>query len=364
MRQVAVDLGERSYKVLIGAGLLKQSGQLLTGVLKADRILVVSNPIVYPLYGDQVVNSLRHAGFDITVGIMPDGEKYKNIDEAMKILDIAVAAGLERNSAVIALGGGVTGDLAGLVAALYMRGINFVQIPTTLLAQVDSSIGGKVAVNHPNGKNLIGAFHQPKMVIIDINTLSTLAEREYRAGLGEIIKYGIIYDKNFFSYMEENYLGIMNRENNCLEEIIFQSCRIKGDIVEQDEKETGIRAIVNLGHTLGHSLEKLTRYEVYRHGEAVAMGIAAASYLASDLGYLKDTDRKRIKSLLKNLGLGFQFPQISNEQIYEGTLNDKKIQNGVLRWVVPQGIGKAAIIKNVSRETVIKSIGYARLYSQ
>jgi 3-dehydroquinate synthase len=354
MKELAVDLGERSYPILIGHGLLSSCGHLISRVVGKGKALLVSNPTVFPLYGKQVVSSLEGEGFEVAVGLMPDGEKYKNIDETMKILDIAVKAGLERESVVVALGGGVTGDLAGLVASLYMRGINFIQIPTTLLAQVDSSIGGKVGVNHALGKNLIGAFHQPLLVIADTETLATLEEREYRAGLGEAVKYGIIYNQKFFNWMEKNIRGIVDKDENCLQEIIFQSCRAKADIVKQDEKETGLRAILNLGHTFGHSLEKLTNYNTYRHGEAVVMGIKAADYLACSLGYLQENERERIERLLLDLGLIFMYPNITGEEIYNGMLNDKKVNNGKIRVIIPKAIGVPEIIENVSRETIIK----------
>ncbi|MGI5921018.1 MAG: 3-dehydroquinate synthase [Syntrophomonadaceae bacterium] len=360
MKELIVDLGQRSYPVLIGRGLLKSSGNLISSVIKKGKVLLISNPTVFPLYGPEVVASLKEAGYEVIVGLMPDGERFKNIEEAMKILDLGVKAGLQRDSVVVALGGGVTGDLAGLVAALYMRGINFIQIPTTLLAQVDSSIGGKVGVNHHLGKNLIGAFHQPLLVISDTDTLATLEKREYYAGLGEAVKYGIIYNKEFFTWMENNWEGIVAQNDDCLQEIIYQSCLCKAGIVKQDEKETGIRAILNLGHTFGHSLEKLTDYTSYRHGEAVVLGIIAAGYLACYQGYLQEQERKRIENILHNLGLIYPFPAIDSEKIYMGMLNDKKVQEGNLRLIVPRGIGNAEIIANVARETVIKAIEAAR----
>lgn len=359
MRELAVDLGERSYSVLIGTSLLKNCGHLVSKVTGPGKALLVSNPTVFPLYGQQVVASLTEAGFEVAVGLMPDGEKFKNIDETMKILDLAVGAGLERDSAVVALGGGVTGDLAGLVASLYMRGINFIQIPTTLLAQVDSSIGGKVGVNHAQGKNLIGAFHQPLLVIADTGTLTTLAAREYRAGLGEAVKYGIIYNRDFFYWMEKNVQGIVGKDEDCRQEIIYQSCRAKADIVGQDEKETGLRAILNLGHTFGHSLEKLTNYNTYRHGEAVVMGIMAAGHLACCLGCLPAAERERIEKLLNDLELIIPYPDINSEEIYLGMLNDKKIMQGNLRLIIPKSIGTPEIAENVSRETIIKAIDRA-----
>ncbi len=257
MRQLKVELGQRSYSIYVKAGILEQVGVMSREFALARRVLLVSNPIVYDLYGSQTLESLRAAGFEPVLALMPDGEEYKNLDEAAKVLDIAVESHLERSSLIFALGGGVVGDLAGFAAAIYQRGIDFVQIPTTLLAQVDSSVGGKVAVNHPHGKNLLGAFHQPRAVFIDPQSLRTLEERDFKSGLGEAAKYAIIYDADFFAFLEDNVAAINEREETCIEELIYQSCRIKSLIVAEDEKESGLRMILNLGHTFGHAIETL-----------------------------------------------------------------------------------------------------------
>ncbi len=359
MENLEVRLNERSYFIKIAPDILDDAGTLVRGVSKTQKIILVSNPTVFPLYGQKAVSSLDKAGFQVQVVLMPDGEVYKNMAEAEKILDEMFASGLERGSMVIALGGGVVGDLAGFVAAIYQRGIDFVQLPTTLLAQVDSRVGGKVAVNHPRGKNLIGAFHQPRLVLIDIKTLATLDDRAYRSGLAEVIKNGIIYEESFFNYLEENAQKIMDRNPECLSTIIYHSCRIKSEIVAKDEREEGLRAVLNLGHTFGHAIEKLTGYNVYRHGEAVTMGTIAAVYLAQDEGLLQESEVSRITQLYRKMGISTAFPALKAEGIYTAMLNDKKVIEGRLRIVLPQGIGDFTIVDNCSREKIIKAISRA-----
>lgn len=339
MTKLPVKLGERSYDIFIAAGNLESTGALLRSITATQKIILVSNPKVFAIYGPPLLKELQFQGFSTIVALMPDGEEYKNMEEALKILDQAVDEQLERSSLLLALGGGVVGDLAGFVASIYQRGIDFIQIPTTLLAQVDSSVGGKVAVNHPRGKNLIGAFHQPRMVIIDSQTLDTLEDREYYSGLGEVVKYGIIYDQDFFAYLETNAQAIRSRDKNCIERLIYRSCEIKAAIVAQDERELGIRIILNLGHTFGHSLEKLGAYQMYKHGEAVAAGTIIASCLAWELNLLNSHELMRIIDLYKQLGIDPPRLIHAAEDILEGMINDKKMQNGRLRLVLPQGIG-------------------------
>lgn len=360
MRELPVRLGERTYSIFIGTSILDRLGELLKKASSTHKVMVVSNPTVFALYGQKILDSLKDQGFESALALMPDGEEYKNMEEAIKILDQAVDIKLERSAMVLALGGGVVGDLAGFVASIYQRGLDFVQIPTTLLAQVDSSVGGKVAVNHPRGKNMIGSFHQPRMVIIDINTLGTLAEREYLSGLGEVVKYGIIYEQDFFAYIEENAAKIREQDEGCIQELIYRSCRIKSEIVEQDEKEMGIRAILNLGHTFGHSVEKLGKYREYRHGEAVAMGTMAAAYLALEMGLLEQTELIRIAELFKNLGISVKFPPYDPAEVYAGMLNDKKVSNEKLRLVLPRGIGDYVIVDAPDKEDLILAIERAQ----
>ncbi|HBQ86789.1 MAG TPA: 3-dehydroquinate synthase [Syntrophomonas sp.] len=360
MKNLIVNLNERSYPIIIGSGLLAQTGELIEQLNKG-KVLLVSNPTVLNLYGDKVLNSLQQAGLNVNVATIPDGEIYKNLQEASNVLDKAVCCGLERDSLIIALGGGVIGDLAGFVASIYMRGIDFIQIPTTLLAQVDSSVGGKVAVNHPCGKNLIGSFHQPRMVLIDIETLLTLDDSEYRSGLAEVVKYGVIYDRGFFAFMENNIDEINTLDNETLQELIYRACTIKADIVNQDEKEMGIRIILNLGHTFGHSLEKLSGYSL-RHGEAVAIGSIAACYLSCQMGLMDTGVLENIQKIYKKLNLIPPYPDIDNSQVYEGMLNDKKVCQGDIRMVIPLNIGNYHVLSGVGREAVEEALAHTKVF--
>lgn len=360
MKDLRVDLNERSYPIIIGSGLLERSGHF-TRKVSNGKVLLVSNPTVFNLYGEKVLRSLEQADLKANVALMPDGEMYKNMEEAKHILDKAVSCRLERDSLVIALGGGVVGDLAGFVASIYMRGVDFIQIPTTLLAQVDSSVGGKVAVNHPEGKNLIGSFHQPRMVLIDTETLSTLDGAEYRSGLAEVVKYGVIYDRGFFAFMENNIDEINRLDDECLQELIFRACTIKADIVNKDEKETGIRIILNLGHTFGHSLEKLSRYSL-RHGEAVALGSIAACYLSCLMGMMNTDTLVKIQQLYKNLNLVPRYPDFQDNLVYEGMLNDKKVWKGDLRMVIPIEIGNYRLLSGIERSLAEQALADTRFF--
>jgi len=356
MQELEVRLKERSYAIKIASGLLADAGALLSAVSGDKKIMLVSNPTVFHLYGQRVVDSLGSAGFKVHVALMPDGEIYKNMEQALKVLDEGLEFGLERGSAIAALGGGVVGDLAGFIAAIYQRGINYVQLPTTLLAQVDSSVGGKVAVNHPQGKNLIGAFHQPRLVIIDIDTLATLNNREYRSGLAEVFKYGIVCDKSFFTYLEDHVEPILKRDAQCLSHIIYHSCRLKSNIVAKDEREEGLRAVLNLGHTFGHAIEQLTSYSVYRHGEAVAMGTMAAINLARDKGLMDSGEAMRVRKLYQRAGIPVDFPDLDPDQVYNAMLKDKKVRSGRIRLILPSGIGNYVIDEGCNRNEIINAI--------
>ncbi|MGI6435086.1 MAG: 3-dehydroquinate synthase [Syntrophomonadaceae bacterium] len=355
-----VDLGNRSYDIMIGPGLLEQAGALIAQQVGMQRALLVSNPLVFSLYGEKVLQSMDEQGMTVTVALMPDGERFKNIKEAMKVLDQAVRAGLERFSPVIALGGGVVGDLAGFVSAIYQRGTPLVQIPTTLLAQVDSSVGGKVAVNHRQGKNLIGAFHQPRLVLIDTCTLNTLTPRDYRSGLGEVVKYGMAFDAELFSYIEQHSGPIIQRSSPVLAWLIECCCRLKSQIVARDEHEQGLRMSLNLGHTFGHALEKLGHYNEYTHGEAVVMGTMAAACLACHLGLLAADELMRLNNLYDRLGLRSRFPDYSPAAVYRLMQKDKKVSQGKMRLILPEGIGNFAIRDDVSRQTILQAINMAR----
>jgi len=355
MQELTVPLEDRSYPIRIGTGLLSHCGRWMAQIT-SSRVLLVSNPTVFGLYGAAVEKSLQEAGLEVHCDLIPDGEEYKNMEETLQVVDRALQLQLDRSSVVIALGGGVVGDLAGFAAAIYQRGISFVQVPTTLLAQVDSSVGGKVGVNHPRGKNMIGAFHQPRLVIADLGTLDTLEERDYISGLGEVVKYGVVWDKNLFNYLEEHAEPIIQRDKACLQHIVYECCRIKSEIVGQDETEKGLRAVLNLGHTFGHSLEKLGDYREHRHGEAVAMGMVMAAYLAEELGLMQPEETARICSLLQRLGLPVQGPSYDSQAIYNGMLGDKKATHDKLRFVLPAGIGSFKMVDNPDKDIVIKAI--------
>ena len=352
MERVEVDLGAKSYKILIGEDVMPNLGESIRKLVPGERLLLVTNPTVRKLYGEKVLSSLEQAGFMVTVDEVPDGEQSKSMEMAQRLYDSAFNARLDRQCGIVALGGGVIGDLTGFVAATYMRGVPFIQVPTTLLAQVDSSVGGKVAVNHPKGKNIIGAFYQPRLVASDISVLRSLPEREYRAGMAEVIKYGIIWDANFFDFLEHNLDRINAMESRALEHIIKASCFIKARVVEQDETEQGLRAILNLGHTFGHAFEALTGYKQYVHGEAVAVGTVSAAMLAEKLGLLKPSETGRIQSLIAALGLPVTFTGLAVEDIIESMYHDKKVLGGKIRFVLPAAIGRVKILSEVPLETV------------
>ncbi|MGI5886086.1 MAG: 3-dehydroquinate synthase [Syntrophomonadaceae bacterium] len=357
--ELTVPLGDRSYPIQIGTNLLAGCGKQIA-LLTSSRVLLVSNPTVFEIYGEPVEESLAEAGLEVYHALIPDGEEFKNMEETLRVIDQALHLQLDRKSVVVALGGGVVGDLAGFAAAIYQRGIPFIQIPTTLLAQVDSSVGGKVGVNHPLGKNMIGAFHQPLLVVADLNTLDTLEARDYKSGLGEVVKYGVAWDKTLFEFLVRYSSQINQRDKSCLQHIVYESCRIKSDIVGQDERESGLRAVLNLGHTFGHSLEKLGGYADYRHGEAVAMGIVAASYLAEELGLIQPQETQRIIDLLKRLELPVRVPGYDAEDVYNGMLGDKKASRNGLRFVLPTGIGSYIMVDNPDKDLVLKAIRCAQ----
>ncbi|MGE5396660.1 MAG: 3-dehydroquinate synthase [Chitinophagales bacterium] len=352
MKQLRVDLGQRSYNIAIKEGILSETGKFLKQVTAQDRVMLVTNPTVHAFYGNKIMESLIENNFRVVLAEVPDGEKYKTVEQLEKVIDLAVDNKFDRGSLLLTLGGGVIGDLGGFAAAIYQRGIDFVQIPTTLLAQVDSSVGGKVAVNHPRAKNMIGAFHQPRLVIIDPETIRTLPDREYRAGLAEVVKYGIINDEDFFRYLEDNTEPVNERDLKTIKEVIAASCRIKSEIVENDEREGGQRALLNLGHTFGHAIENRAGYGTYSHGEAVAIGISLASSLAHQIGILSNADEQRIKLLLKNLHIDTTMPDYPTKDLVDTMYQDKKILGGKLRLVLPDAIGHALILEDISRTQI------------
>lgn len=354
--EVNVDLGNKSYPIYIGENILPDLGKYLKkpqmGLATGTKIMVVTNPLVYDLYGRTVMNSLAEAGFTPIPGEVPDGEAYKTLDSAEHLYDVAFDNGLDRKSVVLALGGGVIGDLAGFVAATYMRGVSFIQVPTTLLAQVDSSVGGKVAVNHPRGKNIIGAFYQPKMVFTDIRTLHTLAQREFRAGMAEVIKYGVIWDRKFFDFLVNEHAGVKNLNTSEVTRVISTSCSIKARVVEQDETEQDVRAILNYGHTFGHAYEALTNYKKFVHGEAVAIGMISAAAAAERLGMLSAGNLERINNIIRLYGLPENFGALAPEEIIASMGHDKKAVGGNIKYILPEDIGRVKIVSGIDNDVL------------
>ncbi|HEY4706941.1 MAG TPA: 3-dehydroquinate synthase [Thermodesulfobacteriota bacterium] len=357
MSRIRVDLADRSYDIQIKRGLLRDIGPGMKALGLKGPAAVVTNPRVDGLYGNAVTDSLSSSGFTPLVINVPDGEEYKSLAEASKVFDVLIENRFERKSPIVALGGGVIGDLAGFVAATYLRGVPLIQVPTTLLSQVDSSVGGKTAVNHPKGKNLIGAFYQPMAVFIDPDVLKTLEEREIKAGLAEVIKYGVIRDPGFFTYLEENAKGLLS--NDKIIKAIERSCEIKAEIVGKDEKEEGLRAILNFGHTFGHAIEALSGYGSYRHGEAVAIGMAMAAALSARLGMCQECGAK-ITALLSSLGMPSSPPAISPKDFIDAMRLDKKVSGKAIRFVLPVKMGEVTV-KEVGEEVLMDFLAsYAR----
>ena len=346
MEAITVDLGERSYPIYIDSNILGSFGERLKTFNKSKKVVIVTNPTVAKLYLEVIKSSLKSAGIDARVVEIPDGEEFKSLEWASKIYDELISFEMDRNSPLIALGGGVIGDITGFVAATYMRGVPYVQVPTTLLAQVDSSVGGKTAVNHPKGKNMIGAFYQPLFVYIDVKTLDTLEDREVRAGLAEVVKYGIIRSEDLFTYLENNIANILSLNEDAMRHIIKMSCEIKAAVVVSDEREAGLRAILNFGHTFGHAVEALTEYKQYRHGEAVAVGMLFAARLSYKLGLSDHKILDRLTSVLKEIGLPLEHKADSAEEYIASMMHDKKVVAGELRFVLPESMGRVTI-KNV-----------------
>lgn len=351
METVTVALGERSYPIYIGSKILAEFGATLKRFTESRKVAVVTNPTVAALYLDVVAESLKKSGFECLVIEIPDGERYKSLEWAGRIFDKLISGRADRYSPVIALGGGVVGDITGFAAATYLRGVPFVQVPTTLLAQVDSSVGGKTAVNHPKGKNLIGAFYQPKLVYIDIDTLRTLDPREIRAGLAEVIKYGVIKDAELFRYLEENIEEILNRNtgykirNTKLIHIVKRSCEIKAEVVAADEREAGLRAILNFGHTYGHAIEAVTEYKEYKHGEAVGIGMLIATKIAMEEGMCDNKLYMRLRKLIQETGLPVEATGLSKEALMQAVSLDKKVVRDEVRFVLPKKIGEVELRK-------------------
>lgn len=358
MQQLSVELGSRSYPIYVGSNLLPTLADTLSGALN-QQIFIVTNDVVAPLYLEQV--QLALANHQVMVFCMPDGESAKSLATWQDALDALLSSGFARDCTVVALGGGVVGDLAGFVAASFHRGVDFVQLPTTLLSQVDSSVGGKTAVNHPRGKNLIGAFHQPRAVLIDTQCLHTLPARELSAGLAEVIKYGVMANAEFFSWLETNITRLTDLDDAALTEAILRSCACKAQVVSEDEREQGQRALLNLGHTFGHAIEKSQGFGTWLHGEAVAAGIAIACDVSQQQGWMTDDEYSRVVALLKAAHLPVSAPEsMAWAEWQQLMLRDKKVKSGKVRFILPQGLGQAVVTDDVSESTLRQAVSRQR----
>ena len=358
MQTLRLDLGERSYPIHIGAGLLGDAA-LYAPHVQGRHVAVVTNPVVARLYLDRVQQALAQAGAQSVPVLVEDGEKAKSWTVLDGVFDALLAARLGRDSVLVALGGGVVGDLAGFAAAVYQRGIPFLQVPTTLLAQVDSSVGGKTAINHVRGKNMVGAFHQPLAVLADVASLDTLPERELRAGIAEVIKHGFILDLAFVAWLEANVEKLLARDRAALEHAVRRSCELKAQVVAADERESGLRAILNFGHTFGHAIEAGAGYGEWLHGEAVATGMVMAAELSARAGTLSREDTERVKRLIARAGLPVQGPNLGIERYLELMQVDKKAAAGKVRFILLDGLGRAKLRGDLDGQLIRESIAAA-----
>lgn len=356
-KKLRVDIKERKegYDIFIAANIVNSLPEYISKVYQGKKIFLVSDQNVMNIYGEKIKKLLADADYKVTTYIVPAGEGSKSMEFLIKGYDLMLKEGFRRDNLLLAFGGGVVGDLAGFMAATFMRGIPFVQIPTTLLAQVDSSVGGKTAVNHPTGKNLIGSFYQPDLVLIDPILLATLPMRELKTGLAEVIKHGFIADIELMEFLKNKKEAILNYQVEPLSNIIHSSCLIKSKIVSQDEKEKGKRALLNYGHTIAHALEAVTEYRKYNHGEAVAVGMIGAAEISYHLGLIESSELDYIRDLIKDYGLplSFQYGEDKN-QVYERLYYDKKIKNNKIRWILLQELGEAYIAEDISNNTIKK----------
>jgi 3-dehydroquinate synthase len=356
MKKLKIDLADRSYDILIGRNFLPHLGDHLSHIKSARRVLVVTNPVINKLYGTTVTEGLESAGLEVECVEIPEGETHKTLKDAQTVYDHLIEKQYDRNTLLVALGGGVIGDLTGFVAATFLRGVPYAQVPTTLLSQVDSSVGGKTAVNHPQGKNLIGAFYQPRLVAIDIDTLRSLPSDEFRAGIAEIIKYGVIEDPNLFSFLEQNSEKILAQDTECLETIIETSCAIKAKVVERDERESSYRMVLNFGHTLGHAVEALTGYSQFKHGEGIAIGMVYAAKLSCQLGKCSEKVVRKIQALVEKFGLPSRLPDFPASEYIETMYRDKKAHDRKIRFILVKDIGTVEIVDYVAEADIQKAL--------
>ncbi len=362
MQTLTVELNERSYPIHIGENLLSRP-ELILPHLARKQVAIVTNTTVAPLYLDTLSKALAEDGVDVVPVILPDGEAYKNSVTLNLIYDALLTRRCERKTTLIALGGGVIGDLTGFAAATYLRGVPFIQVPTTLLAQVDSSVGGKTGINHPLGKNMIGAFYQPKLVLADTTTLNTLPERELSAGLAEVIKYGLIRDLPFFEWLEQNIDKLLARDLQALAYAIKRSCENKAEVVAADEREGGVRALLNLGHTFGHAIEAGMGYGNWLHGEAVAAGTVLAANLSRRLGWIGAAEANRIRALFERARLPVEAPDLGTETYLEHMAVDKKVESGRMRFVLLKAIGTAVVSADVPEQALRETLHAISLHA-
>lgn len=357
MQTLTVHLGDRAYPIFVGAGLLSQAGEFLNRAGLRGKVAVLSNPTVAQLYLDTTCEALTDAAFQAVPVLVPDGEEHKNLQTLASIYDRLVAERFERKSCILALGGGIVGDLAGFAAATYLRGIPYVQVPTTLLAQVDSSVGGKTAVNHQSGKNLIGAFYQPRLVLIDVEVLRSLPRRELVAGLAEVIKYGIIEDPALFHLLEQEIKRLTGLDRELLIEVIARCCAIKARVVEKDERDEDYRAVLNFGHTIGHALEAVTGYKQFLHGEAVGIGMAKAAAISAQQRFCDQSSLERIRQLIEKAGLPLEIPpEVSMQGLIDAMEVDKKSVGGKIKFVICAAIGKTCF-QSLTPQEILSALG-------
>lgn len=354
MKKLRIDLADRSYDILIGRNLLPRVGEYLPNQKRIRRALVVTNPVVNKLFGKTLSEGLQSTGLEIECVEIPEGETHKTLQDAQTVYDHLIENQYDRNTLLVALGGGVIGDMTGFIAATFLRGVPYIQVPTTLLSQVDSSVGGKTAVNHPKGKNLIGAFYQPQLVMIDLDSLRSLPPDEFRAGIAEIIKYGIIEDPKLFDFLEKNSKKILEQDTECLAAIIETSCAIKAKVVERDERESNYRMILNFGHTIGHAVEALTDYSQFKHGEAIAVGMVYAAKLSCQLGQCSQEVVQKIESLVEQYGLPSRLPKFSADEYIQTMYRDKKAHDKNIRFILVNDIGTVEIVDRVAEADIQK----------
>lgn len=359
MEKVRVNLGDNSYNIKITDS-FSNLAESLEEIKAPNKLLIVTDSNVERLYGEEVLSILKDSGYDAGIYAFKAGEENKNMESILGICGACLEHKLDRKSMIIALGGGVVGDMAGFAAAIYMRGIDFVQIPTTLLSQSDSSVGGKTGIDFMQSKNILGAFHQPKLVYINVSVLKTLPEREFVSGMGEVIKHGIIRDKHFFEFLKENCESIKNLESKCLIKTVKRNCEIKASVVEEDEKENGLRAILNFGHTIGHAVESVLDFEL-THGECVGLGMIAASHIGYKRGLINAEEKERITEIMEMYNFRTRVILPSDDEIMHFMQNDKKKLGGKLKFVLPKGIGKTTMVTDAKREEICGAISAVRL---